>query len=700
MLTTISALIPKSSSSLMLSLLLFFSVFFPFGSSLSINFPSFNKSTPNLLDLKGDALWNQVIQLTKNDNICGIRQSTGRAVYHQPLRLWDSNTGSLTDFTTHFSFNISALSNLSTCTEFCSGDGLAFFLSPFADIPANSSGGFLGLFRDDLKLDASKNKLVAVEFDTYPNDWDPNSYHVGIDVNSIKSTTTANCGKGIIGGRPSNATISYSSSTKNLSVLLMYNNNETDPHSIGTLSLSYVVDLSKILPSEVVVGFSGATGGSVELHEILSWDFSSTLLAPAPAPAPESRAPVVASPPPKSSTLVEGKANSKIKLLMGLVSGIGAVMIVSGMCWFFLWRKVAMKHASGEENISIDSDELERVRGPGRFSFNELAAATNNFAEEGKLGEGGFGKVYHGLLRGEEVAIKRVSSGSKQGKKEYISEVKIISQLRHRNLVQLVGWCHGKGELLLAYKFMPNGSLDSHLHGEDMFLTWPVRYKIANQLACALLYLHEEWEQCVVHRDVKPSNVMLDSAFNVKLGDFGLARLVDHEIGSQSTTILAGTVGYMAPESFDMGNATKESDVYSFGIVALEIACGRKPIEFGRPKLVELVWELYGKGMVLSAADERLQSDFEEKEMERLMVVGLWCANPCLGLRPSIRQAVSVLNFEATLPDLPPEMPRTASSKGKFQPGQAFADGSNSAANSASYGFTAYSSSLSISSGN
>ncbi|KAJ0982894.1 hypothetical protein J5N97_011149 [Dioscorea zingiberensis] len=260
-----------------------------------------------------------------------------------------------------------------------------------------------------------------------------------------------------------------------------------------------------------------------------------------------------------------------------------------------------------------------------------------------------------------EVAIKRVSKGSRQGQKEYISEVKIISRLRHRNLVQLVGWCHGRGDFLLVYEFMPNGSLDTHLYNKTTLLAWPERYKISLGLATALLYLHEEWEQCVVHRDVKPSNVMLDSAFNAKLGDFGLARLIDHDRGSQ-TTILAGTMGYLAPECVTTGKASKESDVYSFGVVALEISCGRRPVEPreepGKVRLVEFVWDLFGRGMILEAADKRLENDqFDEDQMERLMVVGLWCAHPDYNLRPSIKQAISVLNFEAPLPVLPSKMP-------------------------------------------
>ena len=181
------------------------------------------------------------------------------------------------------------------------------------------------------------------------------------------------------------------------------------------------------------------------------------------------------------------------------------------------------------------------------------------------------------------------------------------------------------------YEYMPNGSLNTHLFGVESMLIWPVRYKIALGLASALLYLHEEWEQCVVHRDIKSSNVMLDSNFNAKLGDFGLARLVDQELGSQ-TTVLEGTMGYLAPECVIIGKVSKESDVYSFRVVSLEIACGRKPVqpqaEPNKVSLVEWVWNLYGKDQLIEAVDKRLSMEYDEEQMERLMVVGLWCCHP------------------------------------------------------------------------
>ncbi|KAJ0854249.1 putative protein kinase RLK-Pelle-L-LEC family [Helianthus annuus] len=199
-------------------------------------------------------------------------------------------------------------------------------------------------------------------------------------------------------------------------------------------------------------------------------------------------------------------------------------------------RKRHREEAAETINLTSINEDLEQGAGPKRFSYRDLALATNNFTDDLKLGEGGFGCVYRGFLTRERrlVAVKKISKGSKQGKKEYITEVKIISSLRHRNLVQLIGWCHDENQFLIVYEFMPNGSLDSHLFGNMPPLAWGLRYKISLGLASALLYLHEEWEQCVIHRDIKSSNVMLDSAFNAKLGDFGLARLMDHELGLQT----------------------------------------------------------------------------------------------------------------------------------------------------------------------
>ena len=211
---------------------------------------------------------------------------------------------------------------------------------------------------------------------------------------------------------------------------------------------------------------------------------------------------------------------------------------------------------------------------------------------------------------------------------------------------------------LFNYEFMLLPDITSYF-----FSFWAsIRYNIILGMGSALLYLHQEWEQCVVHRDIKPSNGMLDSSFNAKLGDFGLARLVNHSRAAH-TTWLAGTMGYMDPECVVTSRASVQSDVYSFGVVLLEVACGRKPVvleeeDESRVLLVQWVWDLYGRGELLDAADPRLNDGgFQPMEMERVLCVGLWCVHPDYASRASIRQAMSVLQFEAPLPELPLEMP-------------------------------------------
>uniref|UniRef100_A0A0D9ZYG8 Protein kinase domain-containing protein n=1 Tax=Oryza glumipatula TaxID=40148 RepID=A0A0D9ZYG8_9ORYZ len=320
--------------------------------------------------------------------------------------------------------------------------------------------------------------------------------------------------------------------------------------------------------------------------------------------------------------------------------------------------------------LRVQQKELEllgRVLGPSRFELHELAAATSNFAQENKLGQGGFGPVYKGYLRDHDlhVAIKvfsrRQSSQeqSEQGLREFKAEVKVMTQLRHRNVVKLVGWCDSKKRLLLVYELMAQGSLDKHLYDPEKTLTWQRRYKIALDLGSALLYLHRDCEKCIVHGDIKPANVMLDVSDNAKLGDFGLARLVEHGGEPQTTQVVAGTPGYIDPEFINNRWPRTESDVYSFGVVLLEIACCKRPasrqlLPNGASSLLSWVHGLYDLGKILDAADQRLNGEFDQQQMERVIVTGLWCAHQDPMQRPSIVQAMDVLrSADAELPARP-----------------------------------------------
>lgn len=244
------------------------------------------------------------------------------------------------------------------------------------------------------------------------------------------------------------------------------------------------------------------------------------------------------------------------------------------------------------------------------------------------------------------------------GEREYFAEICTIGRLRHKNIVQLQGWCNENENRCLIYEYMPNGSLDRYI-GKGI-LDWKTRYNILTGLASALLYLHEECGTPVVHRDIKPNNVMLDSDYNAHLGDFGLARLMLQD--PEFTIPLAGTPGYLAPEVLGFaGKATPESDVYSFGMVVLEVVCGRRSKGiFDDYSLVENVWNLYAKDELLECVDQVVfDGKFEEEQVKRTLIVGLACLHTDFMLRPKIRKVVQILmNPNEPLLDLPDTRPR------------------------------------------
>lgn len=498
----------------------------------------------------------------------------------------------------------------------------------------------------------TKNKFVAIEFDTRLDSHfnDPNENHVGFNMNSLESVKTANPmlqGIDLKSGNLITAWVDYKNEERKLNVSLGFT---TSKPELPILTVE--IDLSDSLRGLKYLGFSASTEGSTELHSIENFSFQTfgfLHLRPNLLPHNVSDNSVTINP-----AIPTSNANNKNHKRLNLGLGIACPA-------FFCFALAIFGYVSVKKWRNIKTENLlkaELVTGPRQYSYKELRSATKGFHSSRILGHGAFGTVYKAFFTstGTVSAVKR-SKHKHEGKAEFMAELSIIACLRHKNLVPLQGWCVEKGELLLVYEFMPNGSLDKVLYQETeeqmVSLKWCHRYNIAIGMASVITYLHQDCEQQVIHRDIKTSNIMLDGNLNARLGDFGLARLMDHDnCRSPVSTLTAGTMGYLAPEYLQYGKATEKTDVFSYGIVMLELACGKRPIdrEINCQKLVNLVdwvWGLHGEGRIVEAADERLNGDFNEEEMKRLLLVGLSCANPDCSERPSMRRAVQILNGDA-----------------------------------------------------
>ncbi|KAK9688744.1 hypothetical protein RND81_09G007900 [Saponaria officinalis] len=303
-------------------------------------------------------------------------------------------------------------------------------------------------------------------------------------------------------------------------------------------------------------------------------------------------------------------------------------------------------------NYIVSDDETEEFRRLGTcyFSWKHIKTATDNFNINNKIGEGGFGPVYKGVLPdGKVIAVKKLSSKSKQGNREFVNEIGMISALQHPNLVKLYGCCIEGKQLLLIYEYMENNSLARALFGSDhekLFLDWPTRRRICLGIAKGIAYLHEESTLKIVHRDIKATNVLLDKDLNAKISDFGLAKL-DEEENTHISTGIVGTFGYMAPEYAMRGYLTDKADVYSFGVVVLEIVSGSSNTNY-RPKeecihLLDAVYVLQGQGRLLELMDPTLASNYPKEEALTLLNLVLVCTNPSPNLRPTMSSVVSMI---------------------------------------------------------
>ncbi|KAI0495663.1 hypothetical protein KFK09_021966 [Dendrobium nobile] len=312
-------------------------------------------------------------------------------------------------------------------------------------------------------------------------------------------------------------------------------------------------------------------------------------------------------------------------------------------CWLVFCRT---KGTSEEQTLQLG----EAAGNVKLYSLKELRVATEDFFPGNKIGEGGFGSVYKGILKnGTKVALKVLSSESTQGAREFLSEITAISDIVHENLVKLYGVCMEGKSRILVYNYLENNSLAQTLLGSNhsnIQLSWRTRCKICIGVARGLAFLHEEVEPHIVHRDIKASNILLDKDFTPKISDFGLAKLLPPNATHVSTRV-AGTAGYLAPEYAIRGQVTRKSDVYSFGVLLLEIVSGRSHTNTRLPDeeqfLLDRTWALYEKGELERIIDATLSNDLDTEEACRFLKIGLMCTQDEAGLRPSMSTVFNML---------------------------------------------------------
>ncbi|KAM1038281.1 hypothetical protein ACFX13_033722 [Malus domestica] len=619
-----------------LAFLLFFAMFSP-ACGVEFLFNGFNGSEASDLIREGATIFKPsgMLRLTNaSHNIIG------HAFYPKPINFFDKNSSSYpnaSSFSTHFVFAIVSPSSGH------GGFGLAFTLSPSPKFPGAEPGHFFGIFNSTTDSNTS-NHILSVEFDTV-NGFKENSNtagnHVGINNNSVYSVASEPAAYSVKGahkeevnlesGELIQAWIDYDGKTQMLNVTISPIHVEKPERPL----LSHPINLSTTLQETMYAGFSASTGEQASSHYILAWSFAVDGI---PRPINVSELPK----PPKE----KGSSSYRPEIKALIIALSVVVCVLLGVLLFFTLYK------GMHEFESLEDWELDC---PHRFKYKDLYAATKGFKASGVIGAGGFGEVYKGVLpsSGCEIAVKKITQNSIQGMREFASEIESLGKLRHKNLVHLQGWCKKKSDLLIVYDYIPYGSLDSLIFGSknNFVLSWAQRFNILKGIATGLLYLHEEWEQVVIHRDVKSSNVLIDAEMNPRLSDFGLARLYDHGEISHTTGVV-GTIGYIAPELARTGKASTCSDVFAYGVLLLEVACGQRPIGSGEFILADWVMENHEMDHILDTVDPNLDSNFDVKEMKLVLELGLLCTHYKPEARPTMRQVVRYLNEE----DQPPEV--------------------------------------------
>ncbi|KAG8385550.1 hypothetical protein BUALT_Bualt03G0056900 [Buddleja alternifolia] len=581
------------------------------------------------VSLYGNATLESRILTLTNDTTFSI----GRALYPTRIPTKQPNSSAVLNFSTSFIFSMAPYRGR------LPGHGIVFLFVPHQGIEGASSAQHLGLL-NFTNNGSPNNHMFGVEFDVFENEefQDIDNNHVGIDVNSLISVSSHEAGYWrdqnsfnrltLNNGRNYQVWIDYVDGVVNVTMATVGMRRPNRP----LLSVP-INNLSQVFEDEMYVGFTASTGALIESHRILAWSFSNTNFSLSDRLITRGL---------PSFELPETPIHRRRGFIAGVTVGVLFFAVVCSVV-AFLW--IRRNRRIRKEREEMEDWELEYW--PHRITYQEIESATKNFSEEYVIGIGGNGKVYKGVLPGgSEIAVKRISHENGDGVRAFLAEISSLGRLKHRNLVGLRGWCKKeKGSLILVYDYMENGSLDNRIFecDESKMLSFEERIRVLKQVASGVLYLHDGWESKVLHRDIKASNVLLDKEMNARLADFGLARMHDHDAVA-GTTRVVGTVGYLAPEILSSGRASTQTDVFSYGVLILEVICGRRPIEEGKPPLVDWLWDLMRKGELLNAVDERLRArgGIDEVEAEKVLHLGLLCALPETNARPKMRHVVKL----------------------------------------------------------